>query len=125
MQCRGISKGRRGAASQRESGFEIPYEPINSGTSQLASVAASAGRGEGLQDASARARLLDVLRVGPACDDERRDDYAMRALVDDVFDKVVCGRMTPEEASDQLDAAGVPFDVQCRVLCGVTTDIAA
>ena len=51
-------------------------------------------------------------------DDERRDDYDMRALVDDVFDKVVCGRMTPKEAGDQLDAAGVPFEVQCRVLCG-------
>ena len=30
-----------------------------------------------------------------------------------------------EEASDQLDAAGVPFDVQCRVLCGAPKEIAA
>lgn len=58
-------------------------------------------------------------------DDEQRGDYDMRALVDDVFDKVVCGGMTPEEASDQLDAAGVPFEVQCRVLCGATKEIAA
>ena len=58
-------------------------------------------------------------------DDERRDDYAMRAIVDEVFNEVVCGRMTPEEASDQLDAAGVPFDVQRRVLCGATKEIAA
>ena len=58
-------------------------------------------------------------------DDERRDDYDMRALVDDVFDKVVCGRMTPEEASYQLDAAGVPFEVQRRVLCGAPKEIAA
>ena len=58
-------------------------------------------------------------------DYKQRDDYAMRALVDDVFDKVVCGRMTPEEASDQLDAAGVPFEVQRRVLCGATKEIAA
>ena len=56
---------------------------------------------------------------------EQRDDYDMRALVDEVFNEVVCGRMTPEEASDQLDAAGVPFDVQCRVLCGATKEIAA
>ena len=49
---------------------------------------------------------------------DQRDDFAMRALVDEVFHEVVCGRMTPNEASDQLDAAGVPFDVQCRVLCG-------
>ena len=58
-------------------------------------------------------------------DYEQRDDYDMRALVDEVFNEVVCGRMTPEEASDQLDAAGVPFDVQCRVLCGATKEIAA
>ena len=51
-------------------------------------------------------------------DYKQRDDYDMRALVDEVFNEVVCGRMTPEEASDQLDSAGVPFDVQCRVLCG-------
>ena len=49
----------------------------------------------------------------------------MRALVDEVFNEVVCGRMTPEEASDQLDAAGVPFEVQCRALCGATKEIAA
>ena len=60
-----------------------------------------------------------------AYDDERRDDYEMRALVDEVFNEVVCGRMTPKEASDQLDAAGVHFDVQCRVLCGATKEIAA
>ena len=58
-------------------------------------------------------------------DDERRDDYDMRALVDEVFNEVVCGRMTPNEASDKLDAAGVPFEVQCRVLCGATKEIAA
>ena len=58
-------------------------------------------------------------------DYEQRDDYDMRALVDEVFNEVVCGRMTPEEASDQLDAAGVPFDVQCRVLCGAPKEIAA
>ena len=58
-------------------------------------------------------------------DDDRRDDYAMRALVDEMFNEVVCGRMTPKEASDQLDAAGVPFEVQCRVLCGATKEIAA
>ena len=56
---------------------------------------------------------------------EERDDYAMRALVDEVFNEVVCGRMTPKEASDKLDAAGVPFEVQCRVLCGATKEIAA
>ena len=56
---------------------------------------------------------------------EQRDDYDMRALVDEVFNEVVCGRMTLEEASDQLDAAGVPFDVQCRVLCGAPKEIAA
>lgn len=58
-------------------------------------------------------------------DDEQRVDYDMRALVDDVFDKVVCGRMTTKEAGDQLDAAGVPLEVQCRVLCGATKEIAA
>ena len=52
-------------------------------------------------------------------------DYKVCAPVDEVFNEVVCGRMTPEEASDQLDAAGVPFDVQCRVLCGATKEIAA
>ena len=70
-------------------------------------------------------------RGSDACDPDAeddydpRDDYDVRALVDDVFDKVVCGRTTPEEASDQLDAAGVPFDVQCRVLCGAPKEIAA
>ena len=58
-------------------------------------------------------------------DDEQRDDYAMRALVDEAFNEVVCGRMTPNEAGDLLDAAGVPFDVQCRVLCGATKEITA
>ena len=58
-------------------------------------------------------------------DDDQRDDYEMRALVDKVFNEVVCGHMTPKEASDQLDAAGVPFEVQCRVLCGPTKEIAA
>ena len=58
-------------------------------------------------------------------DDDQRADYAMRAIVDEVCNEVVCGRMTPEEASDQLDAAGVPFDVQCRVLCGAPKEIAA
>ena len=58
-------------------------------------------------------------------DDERRDDYAVRAIGDEVFNEVVCGRMTPKEAGDQLDAAGVPFEVQCRVLCGATKEIAA
>ena len=57
-------------------------------------------------------------------DYKQRDDYAMRAIVDEVFNEVVCGRMTPKEAGDQLDAAGVPFDVQCRVLCGATKEIA-
>ena len=56
---------------------------------------------------------------------DQRDDYAMRALVDEVFNEVICGRMTPKEAGDLLDAAGVPFDVQCRVLCGATKEIAA
>ena len=56
---------------------------------------------------------------------DQRDDYAMRALVDEVFNEVICGRMTPEEASDKLDAAGVPFEVQCRVLIGATKEIAA
>ena len=70
-------------------------------------------------------------RGSDACPDyegndyDQRDDYAMRALVDEVFNEVVCGRMTPEEASDQLDSAGVPFEVQCRVLCGATKEIAA
>ena len=45
-------------------------------------------------------------------------DYKVCALVDEVFNEVVCGRMTPNEASDKLDAAGVPFEVQCRALCG-------
>ena len=58
-------------------------------------------------------------------DVDQRDDYAMRALVDEVFNEVVCGRMTPKEAGDLLDAAGVPFEVQCRVLCGETKEIAA
>ena len=58
-------------------------------------------------------------------DYKQRDDYAMRALVEEVFNEVVCGRMTPKEAGDQLDAAGVPFEVQCRVLCGATKEIAA
>ena len=58
-------------------------------------------------------------------DYEQRDDYAMRALVDEMFNEVVCGRMTPKQAGDRLDAAGVPFDVQCRVLCGATKEIAA
>ena len=57
--------------------------------------------------------------------DEQRDDYDMRALVDEVFNEVVCGRMTPKQAGDRLDAAGVPFEVQCRVLCGATKEIAA
>lgn len=56
---------------------------------------------------------------------DQRDDYAMRALVDEVFNEVICGRMTPKEAGDRLDAAGVPFDVQCRVLIGATKEIAA
>ena len=51
-------------------------------------------------------------------DDDQRDDYEMRALVDEVFDQVIRGQIGPKEASDKLDAAGVPFDVQCRVLCG-------
>ena len=58
-------------------------------------------------------------------DDDQRADYAMRALVDGMFNEVICGRMTPKEAGDQLDAAGVPFEVQCRVLCGATKEIAA
>ncbi len=58
-------------------------------------------------------------------DDDQRTDYAMRALVDEVFNEVVCGRMTPKEAGDQLDASGVPFEVQCRVLCGAMKEIAA
>ena len=58
-------------------------------------------------------------------DYEQRDDYAMRALVDEMFNEVVCGRMTPKQAGDRLDAAGVPFEVQCRVLCGATKEIAA
>ena len=28
------------------------------------------------------------------------------------------------EILDRLDAAGVPFEVQCRVLCGATKEIA-
>ena len=58
-------------------------------------------------------------------DYDQRADYAMRALVDEMFNEVICGRMTPKEAGDQLDAAGVPFDVQCRVLCGAPKEIAA
>ena len=58
-------------------------------------------------------------------DDDQRDDYAMRALVDEAFNEVVCGRMTPKEAIDRLDAAGVPLEVQCRVLCGATKETAA
>ena len=55
---------------------------------------------------------------------EQRDDYAMRALVDEMFNEVICGRMTPKEAGDLLDAAGVPFEVQCRVLCGAMKEVA-
>ena len=55
----------------------------------------------------------------------QRDDYEMRALVDEVFDQVIRGQIGPKEASDKLDAAGVPFEVQCRVLCGATKEIAA
>ena len=73
--------------------------------------------------------LCDALRDGGHQLHERaivRDDkYAMRALVDEMFNEVVCGRMTPKQAGDRLDAAGVPFDVQCRVLCGATKEIAA
>ena len=29
------------------------------------------------------------------------------------------------EILDRLEAAGVPFEVQCRVLCGATKEIAA
>ena len=58
-------------------------------------------------------------------DDDQRDDYDMRALVDEVFNEVICGRISPKAACDQLDAAGVPFEVQCRVLCGATKEIAA
>ena len=58
-------------------------------------------------------------------DDDQRADYAMRALVDEMFNEVICGRMTPKEAGDLLDAAGVPFEVQCRVLIGATKEIAA
>ena len=65
----------------------------------------------------------DLLVAGD--DYEQRADYAMRALVDEVFNEVVCGRMTPKEAGDLLDAAGVPFEVQCRVLCGAMKEIAA
>ena len=57
-------------------------------------------------------------------DNDRRDDHAMRALVDEMFNEVVCGRKTPNEAGDLLDAAGVPFEVQCRVMCGVTKGVA-
>ena len=64
-------------------------------------------------------------RGSDAYDPDAEDDYDMRALVDEVFNEVVCGRMTPKEAGDQLDAAGVPFEVQCRVLCGATKEIAA
>ena len=31
----------------------------------------------------------------------------------------------PREIGEAIDAAGVPFEVQCRVLCGVTKEIAA
>ena len=58
-------------------------------------------------------------------DDDQRDDYEMRALVDEVFDQVIRGQIGPKEARDKLDAAGVPFDVKCRVLCGATKEIAA
>ena len=58
-------------------------------------------------------------------DDDQRTDYAMRVLVDEAFNEVVCGRMTPKQAGDRLDAAGVPFEVQCRVLCGATKEITA
>ena len=70
-------------------------------------------------------RGSDAYDPGVEADDDQRDDYAMRALVDEMFNEVVCGRMTPKEAGDQLDAAGVPFEVQCRVLCGATKEIAA
>ena len=70
-------------------------------------------------------RGSDAYDPGIAADDDQRDDYAMRALVDEMFNEVICGRMTPKEAGDQLDAAGVPFEVQCRVLCGATKEIAA
>ena len=70
-------------------------------------------------------RGSDAYDPGAEDDYDQRADYAMRAIVDEVFNEVVCGRMTPEEASDQLDAAGVPFEVQCRVLCGATKEIAA
>lgn len=60
-----------------------------------------------------------------ANDYDQRQDHKMSALVDDVFNEVLAGRITPQEASDQLNAAGVPFDVQCRVLIGATKEIAA
>ena len=69
-------------------------------------------------------RGSDAYEPDVEADDDQRADYAMRAFVDEVFNEVICGRKTPNEAGDLLDAAGVPFEVQCRVMCGVTKGVA-
>lgn len=47
---------------------------------------------------------------------DRRENDAMRALCQQWFGCVTRGEASPEQAAKILDRAGVPFEVQCRVL---------